>query len=264
MHLGLDGWHVLVTGASGGIGSAVARTLAGEGVTVACHYHRNADAAEALAADVAGHAVGGDLRDPAGADAVVADAVAAGGRLDAVVANAGVWPEADVPAWELSPERWRGTIAANLDATFLTVRAFLRDLAARAPADRPDHPTIVLVASTAGEFGEAGHADYAAAKAAIAIGLARSLKNEVVALHPAARVNVVSPGWTVSPMTADTLDDEVVGRVTATMPLGKVATTGDVAAAVAWLLSPVAAGHVTGEIVTVAGGMEGRLLRPPR
>jgi 3-oxoacyl-[acyl-carrier protein] reductase len=260
--LGMRGWGVLVTGASGGIGGATARMLAGEGVRVACHYRGNQAAAEELATDVGGIAVGADLTDPEQAEAMVATAWQRLGRLDAVVANAGVWPEQDVPLWELDVDRWRATIEANLTATFLTCRAFLRAVAA-APGDQvPPHPTIVLVASTAGAFGEAGHADYAAAKAAIAVGLARSLKNEVTALHPFARVNVVSPGWTVSPMTAATLDDALVDRVTATMPLRKVATVDDVAAAITTLLSPVTAGHLTGEVVTVAGGMEGRLLHP--
>lgn len=262
MDLGLEGHGVLVTGASGGIGAATARAFAAEGAHVACHYHRSEEAGEALARELGGVAVGGDLREVAEANAVVARAAARLGRLDVVVANAGVWPSEELPVWELPLERWRETIAANLDATFLTVRAYLRHLADRPEATLPGPPSIVLVASTAGEFGEAGHADYAAAKAAIAIGLARSLKNEIVELHPRARVNVVAPGWTTSPMTADSLDAELVDRLTATMPLRKVATVDDVAAAVVWLSSSLAAGHVTGQVLTVAGGMEGRLLHP--
>ena len=115
----------------------------------------------------------------------------------------------------------------------------------------------MLIGSTAGRFGEAGHADYASAKAAIGQGLLLSLKNE---LAPA-RVNVVAPGWTVSPMTEASLTDAVVAHVTATMALSKVARAEDVARTVVWLCSERAAGHVTGEVVTVAGGMEGRLLR---
>lgn len=262
MDLGLEGHGVLVTGASGGIGAATSRAFAAEGAHVACHYHRNEEAGEALAREVGGIAVGGDLRDVAGANTVVARAAARLERLDVVVANAGVWPSEELPVWELPFERWRETIAANLDATFLTVRAYLRHLADRPEGGIPAPPSIVLVASTAGEFGEAGHADYAAAKAAIAGGLARSLKNEIVALHPRARVNVVAPGWTVSPMTAERLDTDLVERLTATMPLRKVATVEDIAAAVVWLGSPAVAGHVTGQVLTVAGGMEGRLLHP--
>jgi len=248
MNLGLAGKRALVTGASGGIGQAVARALAAEGADVLVHFHRNREAAAALAEEIGGSLVQADLRDEAEVDALFA----AAGRLDACVANAGVWPSEDVPVAELPLERWRATLDANLTATFLTARGFARGLAGGPGA-------LVLIASTAGRFGEAGHADYAAAKAAIGQGLALSLKNE---LAPA-RVNVVAPGWTVSPMTEGSLTDAVVERVTATMALRKVARTEDIARAVAFLCSERAAGHITGEVVTVAGGMEGRLLRPP-
>jgi 3-oxoacyl-[acyl-carrier protein] reductase len=257
MDLGLDGTAALVTGASGGIGSAIARLLAGEGVRVAVHYNTNRAAAEALAAEIGGIALQADLRDEAQADALVPAAVSALGRLDACVANAGVWPSDDVTVAEMGLERWRATIDANLTATFLTARGFLRHV------EGTGEGALVMIASTAGIFGESGHADYAAAKAAIAHGLLLSLKNEVVRTAPRARVNVVAPGWTVSPMTATDLTPELVGRVTATMALRKVAETTDVANAVAWLCSPRAASHITGQVVTVAGGMEGRLLHVP-
>jgi 3-oxoacyl-[acyl-carrier protein] reductase len=240
--LGLAGKRALVTGASGGIGQAVARELAAEGVEVVAHYHRNAEAARALG----GLALGADLRDEAQVEALFLQA----GKLDLCVANAGVWPSEDVPVAELPLERWRDTIEGNLTATFLTARGFARGLEGGPGA-------LVLIGSTAGRFGEAGHADYAAAKAAIGQGLLLSLKNE---LAPA-RVNVVAPGWTVSPMTEASLTDALVEQVTATMPLKKVARAEDIARVVVWLCSEEAAGHVTGEVVTVAGGMEGRLLR---
>ncbi len=254
MDLGLAGSAALVTGASGGIGSAVARELAAEGALVALHYHRNREAAQALASELGGVALQADLRDEAQADALVPAAVEALGRLDACVANAGVWPAEDVPVARLGLDRWRATVDANLTATFLTARAYLRHVEGSGAG------SLVLIASTAGLFGEAGHADYAASKAAIAHGLALSLKNEVVRTAPSARVNVVAPGWTVSPMTAADLTAETVAQVTATMALRKVAEPSDVARSVAFLCSERAAGHVTGQIVTVAGGMEGRLL----
>lgn len=258
MDLGLRHASVLVTGGSGGIGEATARLFAAEGARVAVHYHRNRDAAEAIADEIGGVALQADLRDESQADALVPAAVDALGRLEACVANAGVWPAEDVPVADMPFDRWRATIDANLTATFLTARGYLRHVRERG------HGSLVLVASTAGRFGEAGHADYAAAKAAIAYGLARSLKNEVVRDVPDARVNVVSPGWTLTPMAEDSLTPETFRTVTATMPLRKVATPEDVARTIVWLSSPVAAGHLSGEVVMVAGGMEGRLLNDPR
>jgi 3-oxoacyl-[acyl-carrier protein] reductase len=255
MDLGLEGSAVLVTGAAGGIGSATARTLAGEGARIGVHYHRSEAAAKRLAAHVGGVALQADLRDEAAADALVPAAVEALGRLDACVANAGTWDPEDVPVARMSLDRWRATVDANLTATFLTTRAYLRHVEATGAG------SLVLVASTSGLFGEAGHADYSAAKAAIAHGLLLSLKNEIVQTAPLGRVNVVAPGWTVSPMTERELSEETIGRVTATMALRKVATAEDVARAIAFLCSPLAAGHVTGQVITVAGGMEGRLLR---
>jgi 3-oxoacyl-[acyl-carrier protein] reductase len=117
----------------------------------------------------------------------------------------------------------------------------------------------VLVGSTAGIFGEAGDAEYAAAKSAINDGLAKTLKNEIVRIAPQGRVNVVAPGWTVTPLVAPSLDQEAVERATRTYALRKVATPEDVARAIVWISSP-AAGHTSGEVLAVAGGMEGRVL----
>jgi 3-oxoacyl-[acyl-carrier protein] reductase len=254
MDLGLRDLGVLVTGGSGGIGAATARAFAAEGARVAVHYRGNRAGAEALAGEIGGVALGADLTCEDEADGLVPAALAALGRLDACVANAGIWPAQDVPVWEMPLERFRRTIDGNLTATFLTSRAYLRHVAATGAG------SLVLVASTAGLIGEPGEADYSASKAGIAYGLGLSLKNEIVRVAPAGRVNVVAPGWTISPMTEGHLDEETLARVTATMPLRKAAEVEDVAAAIVWLASPVAAGHVSGQIVTVAGGMEGRIL----
>jgi 3-oxoacyl-[acyl-carrier protein] reductase len=256
MELGLKGTAALVTGGGGGIGAATARALATEGARVAVHYHSSAAAAEALAAEIGGVALQADLRDEAAADALVPAAVEALGRLDACVANAGTWDPEDVPVARMSLDRWRATIDSNLTATFLTARSYLRHVEATGAG------SLVLVGSTSGLFGEAGHADYSSAKAGITHGLMLCLKNEIVRSAPLGRVNLVAPGWTVTPMTEHELTEETVNRVTATMALRKVATADDVARAIVFLCSPLAAGHVTGQVVTVAGGMEGRLLHP--
>jgi 3-oxoacyl-[acyl-carrier protein] reductase len=257
MDTGLDGKRVLVTGASGGIGSACARAFAAEGARVAIHYHRGRERAEELAAELGGAPViGADLTDETQVAALFEKAREHLGGVDVCAAVAGVWPSADEPVWELALERWEATLRANLTATFLTSRAFLREV------ERNGHGSLVLVGSTAGRFGEAGHADYAAAKSAIQVGLLLSLKNEIVRIAPKGRVNAVAPGWTVSPMTRGSLDPEVVDRVTRTMALRKVAAADDIARAVVVLASDELSGHVTGELVTVAGGMEGRTLHP--
>ena len=172
---------------------------------------------------------------------------------------AGKWPEEDVPLWELPLERWEATLRANLTITYLTARAFLQEV------ERNGHGSLVMIGSTAGLFGEAGHADYATAKSAIVHGLLLSLKNEIVRVARRGRVNVACPGWTESPMTRTTLTDpELVRRVTRTMALRKVARPEDVARQVVVLASDELSGHVTGQVVTVAGGMEGRLLHDPK
>jgi 3-oxoacyl-[acyl-carrier protein] reductase len=248
---GLAGKGVLVTGASGGIGAACVAAFRGEGARVAAHYHRGRERAEATHADVV---VGGDLRDEREVARVFAEARAALGSIDVCAAVAGVWPSEDVPVWELPLERWEETVRANLTVTFLTARAFLAEVA------RNGHGALVLIASTAGLVGEAGHADYAAAKSAIAHGLLLSLKNEVVRVAPRARVNVVAPGWTESPMTRGHVDPERVRALTRTMALRKVAQPDDVARQVVVLASDELSGHVTGQVVVVAGGMEGRVV----
>ena len=246
---------MLVTGGAGGIGSAVVRAFAAEGARVAVHYLTSAERAAELAQEVGGVALKADLTQESEVDRLIPEAIDALGRLDVLIANAGRWPREDKPVWELSLDRWRATIAANLEATFLSCRAFLRHVATTGVGN------IVIVSSTAGLFGEAGHADYASAKSALAGGFLKSLKNEVVRIAPNGRVNAVCPGWTRTDMTrAELSDPGFIAQVTRTMALRKPGTAEEVANVIVALASDEISGHVTGEVITIAGGMEGRVL----
>ena len=141
METGLEGRRALVTGASGGIGSACARAFATEGARVMLHFHRGGERAAALAKELGGAPTfGGDLTDEAQVDALLAATRTAFGGVDVCAAVAGVWPSGDEPIWERSLERWESTLRANLTATFLTARAFLREVA------QSGHGNLVLVA----------------------------------------------------------------------------------------------------------------------
>lgn len=257
MHTGLEDKVVLITGGAGGIGSAIVRAFAEEGARVAVHYRNSRARAEELAREVGGISVRADLIEEEEADALVPEVVQRLGGLDVLVANAGDWPAEYAGLVDLSLPRWRATVAANLDSVFLSCRAFLRHVATTQQGN------IVMIGSTAGIFGEAGHADYAASKATISHGLLPSLKNEITRIAPGGRVNVVAPGWTITDMTRDALQDpELEPRVTRTMALRRLGRSDDVARQVVMLASDRVSGHVTGQIITVAGGMEGRLLHP--
>ncbi len=252
----------LVTGASRGIGRAIADQLGDEGYALALVGHRHAAGMRAWVATRpwADRALclSADQVDPDRVQAAMHAAVERFGRVDVCVANAGVYPRDAAPLHEAPVPRIRSVIEVNLLGTMWTARAWMAALARTGP--RPDAGgSLVLIGSTAGRFGEAGHADYATSKAAL-VGLMLSLKNEVVRLDPYARVNLVQPGWTVTDMARDALEvPGAVRRICQTMPLRQVGRPRDVAEVVAFLCSDRAR-HVSGETITVAGGMEGRVL----
>src|SRR3954451_24911728 len=181
MNTGLDGKVVIVTGASGGIGSAIARKFIGEGAKVVLHYwkgRRNIDLLQKECKGAETLALRADLTKEAEVKRFFSAANARFGRVDTLVANAGAWETRDVPLHKMSLDQWRRTLDGVLTTTFLSLREFLRIVAEQKSGN------AVLIASTAALFGEAGHADYAAGKAAIAYGLTRSLKNEIARLAP--------------------------------------------------------------------------------
>jgi 3-oxoacyl-[acyl-carrier protein] reductase len=254
MDLGLNGRVALVTGASGGIGRAVATAFAAEGARVVAHGFRGHDTLAGWCDPLGITTVSGDLRDPDATDRLFDEVLARHGRIDAVVANAGRWPEPALRLHETPVESLRATLDDNLWTAIHTARSFLRTL-----VPGPDGASIVFTGSTAGRFGEAGHVAYATSKGALHA-LVATLKNEIVTIDPRGRCNGVEPGWTVTPAVAHVVGPALVERATRTMPLRRLADPDDIARAVLFLSSPTAARHVSGEWITVAGGMEGRLL----
>jgi len=268
MKSGLAEHIVVITGASGGIGWATAEAFAAEGAYLVLHAHLGlADLQRRVAASPwakRAHCVAADLRQEGANDAIFAAARERFGRVDVAILNAGIWPPEPLPLWEMDVQRIREVIDTNLVGVILGARAFARQLAAQGPRADGEGANVGLVGSTAGRFGEADHSAYSITKAGLH-GLMRSLKNELCRLDPYARVNMVEPGWTVTPMARATLEEDpsVIPRVLATMPLRQLARPEDIARALLFLSSPLLARHISGEVLTVAGGMEGRRLWEP-
>jgi len=267
MNTDLAGKVVLITGASGGIGSTIAKKFAGEGARLVLHYRDGKSRVAELRLELPGVEVlpvQADLTEESDVRRLFTAAIKEFGHVDILIANAGSWETGDVPLQEMSLKQWRATLDAVLTSTFLCAREFFKLVA------RQEFGNAVLIASTAAVFGEAGHADYASAKAAMAYGLTRTLKNEISRLAPhtknycGGRVNCICPGWTVVPRNAGKLADAtVVRKVTATMALPKIARPDDIANAAVILSSDKLSGHITGQTLVIAGGMEGRLLWQP-
>jgi len=242
----LAGRSAVVTGGSRGIGRASALLLARAGADVAVTYQTRRAEAEAVVAEIRGlgrrgFALGGDLSDPDTARRLAAEVARQFGGLDCFVANAGIWPADGVPLARMAEDRWRATMAANLDAVFHSTRAALGVMR---PGGR-----VVIVSSTAGQRGEAGHADYAATKGAV-IALTKSLAIECA---PDILVNCVAPGWVDTEMCAPAFADGGRERIAEGIPLRRVPPPEDIAGPILFLCSDLAR-HLTGEVLNVNGG----------
>ncbi|MFN8109037.1 MAG: 3-oxoacyl-[acyl-carrier-protein] reductase [Thermoleophilia bacterium] len=237
----------LVTGASRGIGAAVAAALAGNGFDVAVGYRGDAAAAAATvrAVEAAGRravALAGDVAVEEQAAALVHGAEEALGPLDALVLNAGI--TRDGLFLRMSADDWSAVLDTNLTGAFHVAKAALRGMMKRRGG------SIVTMSSVVGLTGNAGQANYAAAKAGL-IGLTKSLARE--AGGRGVRVNAVAPGYIVTDMTAD-LPEAQRQQLLDSTPLGRLGTAEDVAGAVAFLCSPAAA-FITGTVLQVDGGL---------
>lgn len=233
----------LITGASGGIGGAVARALHAQGATVGL-TGRNAEALEALAAELGSraHVLVADLGDSSAVDALMGAAEAAMGKVDVLVNNAGL--TRDTLAMRMKDEDWDAVIAVNLTAGFRLARAALRGMM------RARFGRIINITSVVGHVGNPGQANYVASKAGLA-GMTKALAAEVAARGITA--NCVAPGFIATAMT-DALSDDLKQALMGRIPAGRFGDPADVAGCVAFLASDEAS-YVTGQTLHVNGGM---------
>ena len=254
----MDGKVALITGGSRGIGAETVRLFAAAGARVVFSFRQAREQAQTFAEEYGGPdrcvAIEQDLRSPSDGRDLVGAAVKAFGRLDALVVNHGVWPAEDAPIERMTEDQWRNTMAVNLDSVFGLVQAAVGQMLLQGePAAGSDGTKghIVLISSTAGQRGEALHADYAVTKGAL-ISLTKSLSTELA--PRGIMVNCVAPGWVATDMSAGTLGDPALGaRVRAGIPVGRVATTKEIAGPVLFLCTPLA-GFISGEVVNGNGG----------
>jgi 3-oxoacyl-[acyl-carrier protein] reductase len=234
----LEGKRALVTGASKGIGRAIAAELAHAGADVVVGYRTGAEDAEALAREIDGHALQADVSSPEEAARLVEEA----GDLDILVNNAGLTRDGLLA--RMPDDDWRTVIETNLSSVFYTCRAVCR------PMMKKRSGSIVNVSSIVGVHGNPGQTNYAASKAGI-IGFTKSLARELG--NRSVRANVVAPGYVHSQLT-DVLPEEAKAAMLANTPLGRLGEPKDVAGAVRFLCSDEAS-FITGDVLLVDGGL---------
>lgn len=243
MMFSLEGMTALVTGASGGIGSAVARALAGQGARLALSGSNQAKL-EAFAAELGGDhvCVVADLSDKASVEALVPAALEKLGKLDILVNNAGI--TRDNLAMRMKDEEWEAVIRINLEGAFRLMRS------ATKPMMKARFGRIINITSVVGATGNPGQINYAAAKAGL-VGASKSLAQELASRN--VTVNCVAPGFIRTAMT-DVLPDAQKEALNSRIPMGRMGEGEDIGAAVAYLASREA-GYVTGQTLHVNGGM---------
>lgn len=239
----LSGKSALVTGATGGIGAAIARALHRQGATVAVSGTRAERLAE-LAGELGerAHVVACNLADPEAVEGLVPAATEAMGQVDILINNAGI--TRDNITMRMKDDEWADVLAVNLTAAFRLSRAVMRQMMKRRWG------RIVSITSIVGQTGNAGQANYAAAKAGLT-GMTKSLAQELASR--AITVNCIAPGFIATPMT-EALDDKQRAAILAQVPAGRLGAPEDVAAGVVYLASEEAA-YITGQTLHINGGM---------
>ena len=231
-----------MTGGSRGIGAAISRELAGAGARVAVNYRSGQEEAESVAAEIGGIAVGADVGDPSGVEALIDQVESELGDVEVLVNNAGI--TRDTLIVRMSDDDWDVVLETNLRGAFNTCRILSRKMLRRRAG------AIVNVTSVVGLRGNPGQANYAASKAGV-IGLTKALARELGVRG--IRVNAVAPGY-ISTALTDILPDEVTKTILGNTPLGRLGNPDEVAAAVRFLCSDDAA-FITGEVLLVDGGL---------
>jgi 3-oxoacyl-[acyl-carrier protein] reductase len=234
----LEGKNALVTGASKGIGRAIAAELAAAGANVVVGYRSGREEAEALAAELVGRAIQADVSDPDEAKRLVEEA----GDLDVLVNNAGLTRDGLLA--RMPDDDWRTVLETNLSSVFYTCRAVTR------PMMKKRAGSIVNISSIVGVHGNWGQTNYGASKAGI-IGFTKSLARELGSRN--VRANVVAPGYVKTQLT-DVLPEDATNAMLESTPLGRLGDPEDVAGAVRFLCSD-AASFITGEVLLVDGGL---------
>jgi 3-oxoacyl-[acyl-carrier protein] reductase len=241
----LDGQIALVTGASRGIGRAVALALAAEGAEVVVNYASSPEAAEAVVAEIqakggSAYALKADVSDEASVDDLIKTVLKRSERIDVLVNNAGI--TRDGLLMRMKTEDWQAVINLNLTGVFLCTRAVTR------PMLKQRSGRIINITSVVGLMGNAGQANYAAAKAGV-VGLTRSSAKEMASRG--ITVNAVAPGFIATDMTKDLEADAILSAI----PLGRFGSPDQVAGAVRFLAADPAAAYITGQVLQVDGGM---------
>ncbi|KAI9145685.1 NAD dependent epimerase/dehydratase [Paraphysoderma sedebokerense] len=263
MDLGLTGKHIIITGASGGVGVVTAQKFLESGANVTLHYNTNSSTLSPLVSrfPLKTYSHSADVTSESAVQNLVTSAVENFGPVHVLVVCHGIWPDQDIAIKDMEYSRWKATLEVNLDGTFLFVKHFLQQLDdyQRKNGSLLENIAIVLLVQ------RLVNSEKLSILSAMIYGMTLSLKNEIVKVNPNARVNTVSPGWIRTPMAERAMQDEsLLYQALATSPLKKVSEPTDIANAILFLASAKVSGNITGVTLDVNSGMEGRLIHQPR